>query len=456
MKRFTFLLIILALSTFLFASNSGASNTSLTYNVLVYPKNQELLSFLETFFVSKSYDEDVVFEKEKREVESTLKSLGESLNKAYESENATSIEDASKKYWDAVTSYQERYSEPPNLINALENVDNSGNTNNTDNTEEPDFNVKYVSLDSKNLENVLGKDYSSFNIEDAVVDENLLFMQLLCSVSNADMLIIPITTNFEGLFYLKIYVYLRDKNSIYLCHESLSQTNDISPNAYISLSQYFFDKSVCYVTFENLQQGTSVTINENSISLINNSAIVATGTHIVNISKDGYQSKEYEIVFSENTSYSIDCSLEKIQYESMLVNSNPSASVYLDGKLLGITPLQLNDYSLPLMLRFNADGYAQKNISLSKERESLLVELKPLWMENSLLYTKAKKDFYNSFAASLIIFGLKIVSNSLSSGENSTFFQISNVVLDGALVFSLTQLASNLIKYYRCSEYISP
>jgi len=396
------------------------------------------------FFITKPYDESIVLEKEKRELKANLKTLGESLNKAYASENVTSIEDASKKYWDAyfdaVNSYNEPYNEP-------------GDAGERD---KANFNVNYISLETTSLESVLGKDFSSLNIEDAVVNENLFVMQLLCSLANADMLIIPITTNFESLFYLKIYVYLLDENSIYLCHESLSKTNDISPNAYTSLATYFFDSPVCYVTFENLPQSTNISIDEKPLTVINSSAIVVAGHHTVNLSKDGYESREFEILVPENTSYTVDCTLEKIQYKSIVVNSNPSSNVYLDGKLLGNTPVQLEGYTLPLMLRFNASGYAQKTISLSKERESILVELKPLWMEDSKLYIKAKNDFYNSFAVSLIIFGLKIVANSFSSEENSTLFQISSVVLDGALVFSLTQLASNLIEYYRCSEYISP
>jgi len=417
------------LEVFVFAASSD-------YNVLVYPENQKLLSFMQTYFLTMPYDESIFLDKENDSRIANLKSLGEALNSAYAKEDESAIKEALQKYEVALN---ESLAFEQNVRQALEQ--NNG----------LDYNVKYVSSPSAS---VLGND---FDIAKVCSQLDLFSMQLLCSTSNADMLVIPLVSQLEGLYHFRIFIYKKAENNIELCYEKLLENTNTYPNdAILSLAPYFFKEEVSVVVFDKMPEGSTVLMDDEPLTLIDGKALVLAGEHIFQISNTGYSTRKFRATIPENSVSALDSHLNIIEYGSIRLESNPASNVYYEGKLLGSTPIVLEGYTIPLVLRFSAEGYSQKTVSISTEKDSISVELKPLWMDDLAIFKEAKDDFYASFAVSLALFGLKIASSTLATGENSSFFNGLGIALDGALVLSLTSLASHLIEYYRCTEYISP
>ncbi len=425
MKRSFALFVVLVLSLCALAQVWAKD-----YSVLVIPQNTALSSYMEAFFKSVPYDDAVVRDWANDDRISQLKTLGEALDKAYSSEDGNAVAKARASYDEAVAS------EPSNAVSEADGDVHEG------------FLVRYVGVPSS-----LGKD---FDIARVVSQKDTLSLQLVCSLSGADMLVVPVLDSIGGFGHTAIYVYRKAYDSLELCFESISQqSNDLPVRAVLSLSRFFMPYPVSLVGFNGIPQGSQVSVDDNPVSMVDGYMLVASGEHTFEISKQGYGVRRFKAVIPENEVCTIETSLNAPEYSQVNVDSHPASNVYYEGQLLGSTPLVVEGYTIPLVLRFSADGYANKTISLAEPVGNLFVELKPQWMDDTSLYEKARDDFYGSFARSLLIFGLRIAAGSLG-GSGSQWYEIAGIALDGALVLSLTDLAAKLIEYYRCSEYISP
>lgn len=297
---------------------------------------------------------------------------------------------------------------------------------------------------------------TSIDIDNVIRNKDLLTLDYISSSSGASLVLIPLIGELGGFKHLALYSYETSSKSLTLVYEELSQSSsEFSLQVLLKLSALFSDTPASVLTFDGLPHGVSVYFDGTLVTLVDSSVILSAGTHTIDIELTGYQAKHLKTELKENTVSTIFVQMDKVVYDSLLIESKPSATISSDGNILGVTPYTLTDYTLPLMLNFSSEGYVNKTISLDEERKSISVELKPSWMNDEESYDKARTNFYNSFARSLLIFGLKIVSKSFSSNYNE-FWMATDTICTGALFLSLTDLAVNLIDYYKYSEYISP
>lgn len=392
------------------------------YNVLIYPQNTQISSYIEAFFTSKVATPSIYNDISNRTLTEKLKSSGEALAKAYSSENKDSILNAKEEYLN--TSLEE------NTLDFAENDE-----------------IK-VSLTSFND--------TSIDMNNVITSNDLLTLDYISSSSNANLILIPLISEVGGFKHLALYSYSAAEKSLELLYEEISQSSsEFSLQVLLKLNGLFSDASVSVLTFDGIIQGSSIYIDDTLVSLVDSSIVLCAGSHTIDVQLDDYEAKHLKTELQANTVSTIFVQMNKVVYGSLEVKSVPNATVSSDGKMLGITPYAISDYTLPLMLNFSADGYVNKTISINEEKKSIIVELKPSWMNDEESFEKARTSFYNSFARSLLIFGLKIVSKSFSS-NSSDFWMTTDTICTGALFLSLTDLAGNLIDYYKYSEYISP
>lgn len=392
------------------------------YNVLIYPQNTQISTYIETFFTSKELSTSIYTNLSNRLLTNKLKTSGESLSKAYSSENNESIIKAKDEYLSISSS---------------------------------DVSLK---LDVSDVMNVAITSFNdnSINMDNVISSKDLLTLDYICSSSNADLVLIPLIGELGGFKHLALYSYSSAEKSLNLIFEEISQNaSEYSLMVLLKLSALFSDSPVSVLTFDGLIQGSSVYIDGELVFLIDSSIVLSSGTHTISIELIGYETKNLTTDLNANTVNTIFVQMNKIVYDSILIESKPNATISSDGKILGTTPYTIEDYTLPLMLNFSADGFVNKTISLNEAKTSISVELKPTWMNNEESFENARTSFYNSFARSLLIFGLKIVSKTFSSNYND-FWVAADTLCTGALFLSLTDLAGNLIDYYKYSEYISP
>lgn len=392
------------------------------YNVLIYPQNAQISTYISTFFTSKLVTPSIYTDFSNRALTEDLKTSGEALVKAYSTENEASILKAKEEYSKA----------------SLEDVS-----------------LDFGSFDELDVALTSFND-TSIDIDKVISNKDLLTLDYISSNSSASLVLIPMIGELGGFKHLALYSYETSNKSLTLVYEELSQSSsEFSLQVLLKLSALFSDTPASVLTFDGLPQGVSVYIDGTLVTLVDSSVVLSAGTHTIDIELTGYQAKHLKTELKSNTISTIFVQMDKVVYDSLLIESKPSATISSDGNILGVTPYNLTDYTLPLMLNFNSEGYVNKTISLNEERKSISVELKPSWMNDEESYEKARTNFYNSFARSLLIFGLKIVSKSFSSNYNE-FWMATDTICTGALFLSLTDLAVNLIDYYKYSEYISP
>jgi hypothetical protein len=399
----------------IFASQTAFSQD---YNVLIYPQNAQISSYIQAFFTSKPADSLSKTDISQVSYEKELKANGEALTKAYATEDKSKIEAAQEKY----------------SSTELQTLD-----------EAESFDVKIVSFSD-----------SSIDIANVISDNDLLTFDYIASSSNANLIIMPVSEQLSGFTLQSIYVYNRAEKSVKLIFEELTQTgSSYSLNGLLALAKLFDESKTAVLTFDGLVQGSQVLVDGVEVSLYEDTCILTAGTHTFDISLNGYETKHLRSQLQANTVSTMYVEMEPIVYNNLLVESNVAADVSIDGNLVGSTPYTLTSYSLPLILNLSSDGYVDKTISLNEQKSSISITLKPEWMNDQEKYENSKNKFYNSFARSLLIFGLKIVSQSFDINKTG-FWNAADILCTGALYLSLTDLAGNLIDYYRYSEYISP
>lgn len=393
------------------------------YNVLIFPANSQISNYVSAFFPSKICTTSLYTDIYNSSLTEVLKTSGEELSKAYTSENEASIAKAKVNYEQAETNLVLDFEVGDTLSVALKEYNNT--------------------------------EYEA-SIDNIISTKDLLILDYICSTTGANLILIPVSGSLSGFRHLQLYAYSSSDKSLSLVYEQLSQnTTEYSLEVLLKLAALFDYEDPAVLTFDGLPQGSCVYIDGVNSILVDSSVVLSSGVHTFDIELSGYETKHIKTELKANTVSTLYVEMQKVVYDSILLESNPVATVASDGKILGTTPYTLKDYTLPLLLNFSSEGYETKTISLSSQKSSISVSLKPSWMNDEQAYEKARAKFYNSFARSLLIFGLKIVSKTFSTNYN-TFWSAADTICTGALYLSLTDLAGNLINYYKYSEYVSP
>ncbi|MCF0261635.1 MAG: hypothetical protein HUK23_01820, partial [Sphaerochaetaceae bacterium] len=391
MKRLLFIILLLVITVSLFAVD---------YKVLIYPDNEELTSYISSFFPIKKYNDKVASYLSNKEYSALNKKAGEALHLAYNKENASEINKALEQI---------------NNLNANISLE--------------DFNVVLLNTE---------KDYP-------FIKNDSLLNSYICESTGADMIIFNSIDNINGFYHLTLYVYTAEDNNLNMVYESLSNKSiRYSVNAIQNLGSYFYDKSCYIIELDNYIPGTIINCDGKECFSYDDKLVLVQGEHVITLSQTGYKSKTYVINLNDNLK--LDCSLELNEVLPLNINSIPQSQVYLDGKLISNTPYLLKDYSLPLSIRLKAEGYSDQTIVLDDKLQDINVSLKPDWLTNTSLFSQAKDDFYASYARSLIIFGARLALGAF--GNSSTIIALKSTC-SAALTLSIVDLVRSLFDYYK-------
>ncbi|MBR6235425.1 MAG: PEGA domain-containing protein [Spirochaetales bacterium] len=410
MKRILIALIFTALIL------PAAAAADAGFNVLVYPESNEIESYISVFFPTKSFDPDAWNAMQERQERKDLRKLGEALVSAYESENQEKIDSASSLYLDGVAASQP-----------------SG----------ADFVVRLIKA---------GK----LEFDAGVMVGDPVFLSYVCDVTDADLLVMPVTDYLQGFLHLALYVYSYGSDSADLVYEMISKESDRYPvNASLALAPSFMDISPSLVRLEGLASGTAVEIDGKETLSLDGYVMTTSGRHVISLSAQGKQDRVFATDLAPDAVSSLDATMNDIRYSGLQITSDPVSSVYLNGIGIGQTPLTLDNYVIPSSLRFSSEGYADKTVGILSGTKTVSVSMKPKWMADGNLLKEEKNEFYAGFARSLLIFGAKIALRTFNDGTNKVLEALDGAAT-GLLAVSIVDLVGSLVDYYRQTEYISP
>ena len=410
MKRILIALIFTALIL------PAAAAADAGFNVLVYPESNEIESYISVFFPTKSFDPDAWNAMQERQERKDLRKLGEALVSAYESENQEKIDSASSLYLDGVAASQP-----------------SG----------ADFVVRLIKA---------GK----LELDAGVMVGDPVLLSYVCDVTDADLLVMPVTDYLQGFLHLALYVYSYGSDSADLVYEMISKESDRYPvNASLALAPSFMDRSPSLVRLEGLASGTAVEIDGKVTLSLDGYVMTTSGRHVISLSAQGKQDRVFATDLAPDAVSSLDATMNDIRYSGLQITSDPVSSVYLNGIGIGQTPLTLDNYVIPSSLRFSSEGYADKTVGILSGTKTVSVSLKPEWMADVNLLKEEKNEFYAGFARSLLIFGAKIALKTFNDGTNKVLEALDGAAT-GLLAVSIVDLVGSLVDYYRQTEYIAP
>ena len=410
MKRILIALIFTALIL------PAAAAADAGFNVLVYPESNEIESYISVFFPTKSFDPDAWNAMQERQERKDLRKLGEALVLAYESENQEKIDSASSLYLDGVAASQP-----------------SG----------ADFVVRLIKA---------GK----LEFDAGVMVGDPVLLSYVCNVTDADLLVMPVTDYLQGFLHLALYVYSYGSDSADLVYEMISKESDRYPvNASLALAPSFMDISPSLVRLEGLASGTAVEIDGKETLSLDGYVMTTSGRHVISLSAQGKQDRVFATDLAPDAVSSLDATMNDIRYSGLQITSDPVSSVYLNGIGIGQTPLTLDNYVIPSSLRFSSEGYADKTVGILSGTKTVSVSMKPKWMADGNLLKEEKNEFYAGFARSLLIFGAKIALRTFNDGTNKVLEALDGAAT-GLLAVSIVDLVGSLVDYYRQTEYIAP
>ncbi|MBO6048597.1 MAG: hypothetical protein J6P33_02310, partial [Spirochaetales bacterium] len=209
------------------------------------------------------------------------------------------------------------------------------------------------------------------------------------------------------------------------------------------------------IRLDNLVDGAYVVVDDKDVTVLNNYVFTTAGKHVLEIGALGHSTRYISINAVSDAIISFDAKLPAVVYSDLLIETNPSSTVKVNGLELGQTPIVLNSYSLPLTLRFEKDQYMGKTLGITENTNRIKIDLKPEWMANQDLLKKSKDRFYWAFARTILLFGSKLALGLFNDGNNK-FISSMDIAFNGIITVSIVDAVGCLVDYFRQTEYISP
>ena len=385
------------------------------FNVLVYPSNDEISSYIGAFFPTAVLDSATIESKHQRMISDLQKENGEKLAKEYKGEDSSKIKDAKNAF----------------LESDVEKPENP-------------FDVKLVSFGGKAVN------------KDALVSGDRMLLRYMCLQSGADIILIPIISRLGGFNQLSLYRYSYASDEFSLIFERLSTDSErFTESSVLRFAPSFIEGRPVLIRLDNLVDGAYVTIDDKDVAVLDNFVFTTSGKHLLEIGALGHSTRLISINAISDAIISIDARLSSVVYSDLRIESNPSATVKVNGIELGQTPIVLESYSLPLTLRFEKENYMGKSVGLTENTNKISIDLKPEWMANQDLLKKSKDRFYWSFARTILLFGSKLALGLFNDGNNKIISSM-NIAFNGLLTVSIVDAVGCLVDYFRQTEYISP
>ncbi len=385
------------------------------FNVLVYPSNDEISSYIGAFFPTAILDSATIESKQQRMIADLQKENGEKLAKEYKGEDSSKIKDAKNAF----------------LESDVEKPENP-------------FDVKLVSFGGKAVD------------KDTLVSGDRMLLRYMCLQSGADIILIPIISRLGDFNQMSLYRYSYASDEFSLIFERLSTDSErFTENTVLRFAPSFIEGRPVLIRLDNLVDGAYVTIDDKDVAVLDNFVFTTSGKHLLEIGALGHSTRLISINAISDAIISFDARLSSVVYSDLRIESNPSATVKVNGIEIGQTPIVLESYSLPLTLRFEKDQYMGKSVGLTENTNKISIDLKPEWMANQDLLKKSKDRFYWSFARTILLFGSKLAVGLFNDGNNKIISSM-NIAFNGLLTVSIVDAVGCLVDYFRQTEYISP
>lgn len=238
-------------------------------------------------------------------------------------------------------------------------------------------------------------------LPESVLSGNQRVLEYICKNSDSELLIIPDISDLSGFNYYRVWVYDLKENSFELVYECITQKKAISKDVLTAIEPYITDKPVDYEEHEEVKEEKK---------------------------EKGYNLK---------------------------ITSNVPAEVFFEGKSFGQTPVTIEEYTFPSVIRLKSEGYSDCYYMVDKKTGEINITLEGSELSTKENYKTARKNFYGSFGTMLLSFGLKAALPVFLETDTKAY-KIADYISDGVIgVFGVNSVIA-LIQYYKNAKQVSP
>ena len=281
-----------------------------------------------------------------------------------------------------------------------------------------------------------------------IIDGDEILLNHICLEQDLSLLIIPQTVVVSDFVRYRIFIFNNIEktfNSIYDQLLPKTQLNLENEDLLNAISPAFYS-NYCLVEIVG-DNFDSTLVKPGDFTVYDNLVILPSGNYTI----DNFS---FEVKNESSLKLSIKKDLEFS--EDVLLNSKiGNLEILLNNYLQFKTPLKLDEVELPYTLKITKEGFKDSLIQVSDNVKSFEFDLSPSWQIEQNQFQEARKEFYNSFALSIGLFALRVVSKSLKEDNFKLYSGIDSFVY-GVSIVNLLNVANKLFIYYKSSAFLAP
>lgn len=174
--------------------------------------------------------------------------------------------------------------------------------------------------------------------------------------------------------------------------------------------------------------------------------ILKKGEHDIAYIVPGYVSKQMSLIIDDCID-SIDLDLEEIPLSSLRISSIPyDSKIFYNG--LELDGREIKRLSYPFTISARHSGFSLYSMQSMVPIDTLVLQLKPEWLEDEDMLTIAKSRFYMNLFSTLISFGGYVASNVVGNLLTDYDMKPVSVVLGGISLVSLVCMVDSMFEYF--------
>ncbi|ADK81046.1 PEGA domain-containing protein [Sediminispirochaeta smaragdinae] len=140
------------------------------------------------------------------------------------------------------------------------------------------------------------------------------------------------------------------------------------------------------------------------------------GVYRLTVSSYGYETTEQIVFLAPNQRRHISVELKPQQSDLFTLRTEPEgASIYLDGKYVGISPLVTQSPTAPFLVGIVAQGYRDVQFPVEQNAGAYRFSLEPAGYDRQLLVDASRRRFYNAFGLFLLSIPVTMISYGIGS-----------------------------------------
>lgn len=241
---------------------------------------------------------------------------------------------------------------------------------------------------------------------DDLVSGDKRLMEYICNKSGCDLLLIPVIESITDYAYTRIFSFSKQDSTFALEYESVDKMGSSLDSYAIASIGRFFENGE-YILPESYDD-----IIEDERTLVRNTVV-------------------------------LDC-------------SNTVAMIYIDDKYVGDTPYTLEEFHTPAVVRFSAEGYADRVLELTeKTKGNMTVSMKTVMSASTDAFTKNQIKYYKSFARTILAWGSRAALRAINI-ENEKLNKVLDYTLLGVAAASSIDLGFNIYRYFKSVQSVTP